>query len=372
MSDEHDWHFGNGGFAKLYGDRLVQSSLMDENVSTRWVFLFMCARADAAGRFYAATLEGLARAANVTTGQARKAVERLEAADAASTTPDNEGRRIRRIPGGWLVLNLEKFRGYQTKRQREEADRKRRQREAAETKRREQEADLARREAEVARLERKVGHVPGHPGEIPGTSAPDVRRQTSNVNNNGKGEPQEAEASGNGEPPRPATGEETGSGEAEPKGRRAGASRPAKSAAEGAEMRREVDWSAEVARFDRAFALTFGRRCTLPPDKVGTFAARVLAGYPVEFLIGAPVAVRAAGLDKGREVQPEFLLRNGSGSYVRNGERRPTFDWLGAVWQAADRLTLVPAHAEVLREVGVLEWWVERGATIQAAGGDEC
>jgi hypothetical protein len=206
--DEADWAFGDGGFAKLYGDRLVQSSIMDETVATRWVFLFMCARADAAGRFYAATVEGLARAANVTPAQARKAVERLEAPDPASTTPDNEGRRIKRIPGGWLVLNLEKFRNYQTKRQRDEADRKKRQREAAEQRRLEREAVLARREAEVARLEQEMGRVPGRPGDIPGTSAPDVRRQTSDVNN-GEHPPTPLRGNGGGNGSRKDTGAAT-------------------------------------------------------------------------------------------------------------------------------------------------------------------
>ena len=169
-----DWAFGDGGFAKLYGDRLVQSSLMDEAVPTRWVFLFMCARADAKGRFHAATVAGLARAANVTLAQAQRAVDRLEAPDPASTTPEHEGRRIKRIPGGWLVLNLEKFRKYQTARQRAEAERKRAQREAAEKRRAEREADLARRE-------RQLGHVPGRPGDVSATTAPDVRRQTSDA-----------------------------------------------------------------------------------------------------------------------------------------------------------------------------------------------
>jgi hypothetical protein len=132
------------------------------------------------------------------------------------------------------------------------------------------------------------------------------------------------------------------------------------------------DYAAPIAAFNRAFALAFKRHATLPPDKATTFADRVEEGYPAEFLIGTPVAVRAAGLDQGRDVQPAFLLRNGSGSYTRNGETRKTFDWIGSLWQAADRLALTPAHAEMLREVGVLDWWLGRGATVQTLGGDEC
>ena len=137
-------------------------------------------------------------------------------------------------------------------------------------------------------------------------------------------------------------------------------------------MRREVDWSADVARFNRGFAQAFGRKATLPPDKVRVFAARATSGYPVDFLVGLPVAVRAAGLDKGRDVQPEFLLRDGSTSYSRNGERRQGFDWIGSLWQAADRLSLTPAQAEILGDLGVLDWWTARGATVQTPGGEEC
>lgn len=127
-----------------------------------------------------------------------------------------------------------------------------------------------------------------------------------------------------------------------------------------------------VTRFNRAFGLAFNRRATLPPDKARIFAARMQAGYPLEFLVGLPIAVRALGLDKGRDVAPEFLLRDGSRSYTRNGETRQTFDWIGTLWQSADRLSLTPAHAEALAEVGALEWWRGRGVTVQATEAPEC
>jgi len=132
------------------------------------------------------------------------------------------------------------------------------------------------------------------------------------------------------------------------------------------------DYRGAIKRFNRAYALAFGRRASLPPDKARVFADRVGAGYPVEFLIGAPVAVRAAGLDRGRVVQPEYVLRDGTASYVRDGERRKVFDWLAAAWQAADTLKLTPPQADILREVGVLDWWTAKGATVQSPAADEC
>ena len=130
--------------------------------------------------------------------------------------------------------------------------------------------------------------------------------------------------------------------------------------------------TSDLAKFNQAFQATFSRRASLPPDKAGTFAARLAAGYPVEFLVGLPVAVSAAGLANGRDVQPEFLLRDGSRSYARNGETRQGFDWIGAAWQAADRLTLSAAQVELLRELGVIEWWTAKGAKVVAAEADEC
>jgi hypothetical protein len=119
------WAFGDGGFAKLYGGRLAQSSLLDCDPVTRWVFLFMLALADALGRYRCASVAGLARAAAVSIEQARTAVRELEAPDADSTSPEHEGRRILRIAGGWQIVNYAKYREYRTPRQIAEANRKR-------------------------------------------------------------------------------------------------------------------------------------------------------------------------------------------------------------------------------------------------------
>jgi hypothetical protein len=127
--DTADWAFGSGGFAKVYGDRLAQSSLLDTAVATRWVFIWMLSQADAEGRYRCATVAALARHANVTRAQAQKAVRELEASDPSSTSPDERGRRIVRIPGGWRVVNATKYRVFQTKEQQAAAERKRRQRE---------------------------------------------------------------------------------------------------------------------------------------------------------------------------------------------------------------------------------------------------
>jgi hypothetical protein len=149
-----NWTFGSGGFAKLYGQRLAQSSLLDRAVATRWVFVYMLSQADAEGRYRCASVSGLARAAAVTNEEAQLAVDELEAPDPESTTKTQDGRRIVRIPGGWQVVAYERYREYRTHRQVAETERKRKQRRG------------------------NVGHVPDVPGVSAGVRP---RRQTSDV-----------------------------------------------------------------------------------------------------------------------------------------------------------------------------------------------
>jgi hypothetical protein len=122
------WTFGSGGFAKLYGHRLAQSSLLDRDVATRWVFVYMLSQADAEGRYRCASVAGLARAAAVSVAEATTAVSDLEAPDPDSTTKDHEGRRILRIEGGWQVVSYKHYREFRTPRQIADAIRKQRQR----------------------------------------------------------------------------------------------------------------------------------------------------------------------------------------------------------------------------------------------------
>lgn len=124
-----EWAFGDGGFAKIYGDRLSRSSLLDTSVSSRWTFLFMLSQADAHGRFRCATIGALARAAAITVPQARLAIKELSSPDPHSTTKTEEGRRILPIPGGWQIVNYSRYRDFRTEQQAQALARKRRQRE---------------------------------------------------------------------------------------------------------------------------------------------------------------------------------------------------------------------------------------------------
>ena len=52
-----------------------------------------------------AAVPGLARAANVSVEKTEVALSKFLSADPHSRTKENDGRRIREIPGGWLILN---------------------------------------------------------------------------------------------------------------------------------------------------------------------------------------------------------------------------------------------------------------------------
>lgn len=83
----------------------------------------MLAMTDRNGNVFA-SVPGLANRARVTVEQAEIAINKFLSPDRYSRTPDNEGRRIAVIDGGWLLLNHAKYRAL-----RDDADRKEYQKE---------------------------------------------------------------------------------------------------------------------------------------------------------------------------------------------------------------------------------------------------
>jgi hypothetical protein len=104
------------GFAKL-DECIIDSSIWAEPPEVRVVWITMLAKADADG-YVASSMSGLQRASNVSKEHTENAVRILEAPDADSRTPDNEGRRIEKVDGGWLILNYRKYRDKQHSEQR--------------------------------------------------------------------------------------------------------------------------------------------------------------------------------------------------------------------------------------------------------------
>jgi len=91
-------------YSKLFAS-ILDSSVWLEPLPTRVVWLTLLAAKDGDGFARFACLENLAQRARVTEREAEIAVAKLEAPDTRSSNPDHEGRRIERVPGGWVVLN---------------------------------------------------------------------------------------------------------------------------------------------------------------------------------------------------------------------------------------------------------------------------
>ena len=95
-------------FTKLFGS-ITASTIWCESSNIRIVWVTMLAMCDRHGRVHA-SVPGLARIANVEIDECRIAIRKFLAPDEDSRTPDNEGRRIAEIEGGWKLLNHSKYR----------------------------------------------------------------------------------------------------------------------------------------------------------------------------------------------------------------------------------------------------------------------
>jgi len=96
------------GFSKLFSS-IVTSTIWCEEHQTLRVWIALLATCDSDGRVEG-SLPGFASLARVTLDEMIHAVEILSSPDPHSRTPDNEGRRIESIPGGWLILNYATYR----------------------------------------------------------------------------------------------------------------------------------------------------------------------------------------------------------------------------------------------------------------------
>lgn len=101
-------------YNKLF-TKILDSSIWLETDSTRIVWLTLIAAMDETGFVQFASVANLAHRARVEESHAVEAVKRLESPDANSSDPENEGRRIERVPGGWIILNAEKYRDLVTR-----------------------------------------------------------------------------------------------------------------------------------------------------------------------------------------------------------------------------------------------------------------
>jgi hypothetical protein len=96
-------------FAKVF-QKMLDSSIWLESDSTLRVWITLLLSMDSEGFAAFASIENLSRRARVKPSLTKRAVEILESPDPNSTTPTEQGRRIRRVDGGWVVVNCRKYR----------------------------------------------------------------------------------------------------------------------------------------------------------------------------------------------------------------------------------------------------------------------
>jgi len=107
-------------FTKLFAS-ITESTVWSESHTTRIVWITMLAMADKHGRVWA-SIPGLAHRARVPVKDVRIAIAKFLSPDPDSRTPDNDGKRIEPIDGGWRLLNYMKYRGVRD--EEEQAERK--------------------------------------------------------------------------------------------------------------------------------------------------------------------------------------------------------------------------------------------------------
>lgn len=101
-------------YNKLFS-KIVTSSIWLEPTPTRMIWITFLALMDEDGFAPVASVANLAHTARIDLQDAIKAVEILESPDENSGDKDHEGRRIERVPGGWIVLNACKYRDIVTR-----------------------------------------------------------------------------------------------------------------------------------------------------------------------------------------------------------------------------------------------------------------
>ncbi len=97
-------------FTKL-DHNILDSSLWSLEYPTRICWITLLAMANQTGKINS-TAPGITHRARITEEECRKALAIFESPDPDSRTPDNDGRRIQRVDGGYQILNYEKYKGH--------------------------------------------------------------------------------------------------------------------------------------------------------------------------------------------------------------------------------------------------------------------
>lgn len=96
------------GYTKLFSEIITSSIWQEPNDSkVMWITILALKGRDQICR---ATIPALAKYSDTTLERCEEIMEKFQSPDKYSNSQEYEGRRIRRVDGGWLVLNGEKYR----------------------------------------------------------------------------------------------------------------------------------------------------------------------------------------------------------------------------------------------------------------------
>lgn len=98
----------NDGFTKLYSN-IITSSVWSAAKETKILWITMLALTDANG-YVTGSVPGLAATARLTVLETEAALSELLSPDKYSRSIENEGRRLEKVEGGWIILNYAKHR----------------------------------------------------------------------------------------------------------------------------------------------------------------------------------------------------------------------------------------------------------------------
>ena len=96
-------------YNKLF-TKILDSSVWLEPDATRLVWITFIAMMDEDGFVALSTAGNVSARARVSMAAAKRAIESLEGPDKHAEDQEFHGRRIERVPNGWVVLNAEKYR----------------------------------------------------------------------------------------------------------------------------------------------------------------------------------------------------------------------------------------------------------------------
>lgn len=117
----------SGGFAKLDGG-IVDSTLWMQPHDVLRVWIAMLAKCDSYG-IVKASVPAMAHLCMVPIERLEQILTILTSPDPYSRTPDEDGRRLRTVEGGWLILNYVKYRELVQTKAQSHAERQRKYRE---------------------------------------------------------------------------------------------------------------------------------------------------------------------------------------------------------------------------------------------------